>query len=146
MTRLCLVLAALALCSCATPTIPPMSGGAANAEETKAGTGTLEPQVGLVSPGAIGGVTQSKLAYQRQETGSQSAPQLALNLQPGTGATVAASYPALTTIAPVFIVFMGNSQRDATLTAEQLEKIAGAAEKAGAAVKGIIEATPAPGK
>lgn len=137
-----LALAALALAGCSSPPLVG-SGGAASGQETSGKTGTLEPQAAVVMPGAMGGVTQSKLGYQRQETGTQAAPALVFNFQPPAGATVAATYPALTNVSPVFIVMMGNSQREAALSADQIEKLRDVAEKAGAAATSIISASKA---
>lgn len=135
-----LLACALALTACATPSLLGAGGGAASAQDTEGKTATLEPQVGLVQPGAFGGVTQSKLAYQRQSTGTQSAPSVILNLQPGPGAAVAGSYPELRVVVLSPIIVMGNSQVEPTLSSEQIDKLKGVVTEAGAAVKGAIDA------
>lgn len=140
MIRSALALAALALTSCTTPPLIGSGGGAATAQTTDGKTATMEPQVGLVQPGAFGGVTQSKLAYQRQSTGTQSAPSVILNLQPGSGATVAGSYPELRLVILSPIIIMGNSQVEPTLSADQIDKLKGVAEEAGKAAKSVIDA------
>lgn len=133
------ILGVLALAGCASD-IPLMSGGGAAARGGNADgtTGTVEP---VTAYGPIGGATATKLGYQRQETGSQAAPTIALNLQPEAGASAAAAYPSLGVIVFQPIIVMGNSQRDSTLAADQLEKLAAVAEKAGEAAKGAIDAS-----
>jgi hypothetical protein len=64
-----------------------------------------------------------------------------LNLQPASGATVAATYPALASISPIFVVVMGNSQVEPTLSKDQIDAIANATDKAGVAVKGVLDAS-----
>ena len=131
---------ALALVSCATPPLVSGGGGAATAQDTEGKTATMEPQVGLVQPGAFGGVTQSKLAYQRQSTGTQSAPSVILNLQPAAGATVAGVYPELRLIVLSPIIMMGNSQVEPTLSADQIGKIADVTKAGGDALEQVVKA------
>jgi L-alanine-DL-glutamate epimerase-like enolase superfamily enzyme len=136
---LLLVVVAFALLGCASD-VPLMSGGGAAARGGNADgtTGTVEP---VTAYGPIGGATATKLGYQRQETGSQAAPAISLNLQPEAGASASASYPALGVIVFQPIIVMGNSQRDSTLSSDQLERLANVAEKAGEAAKGAIDAS-----
>lgn len=133
-----LLVCAFFMAGCASD-IPLMAGGGAAARGGNADgtTGTVEP---VTAYGPIGGATATKLGYQRQETGSQAAPVIALNLQPSAGATASASYPALGVIVFQPVIVMGNSQRDSTLTADQLERLAGVAEAAGEAAKKSIDA------
>lgn len=139
-----LAAAAAMLAGCTTPPLVSGNTSPAAAQDTQGKTATMEPQVGLVQPGAFGGVTQSKLGYQRQSTGTQSAPSVILNLQPGAGATVAGSYPELRVVVMAPIVVMGNSQVEPTLSAEQIDKLKDVAEKAGAAAKAIIDSATQP--
>lgn len=133
-----LALLAFALLGCATPPILGGSGAAAQGGGADGTTGTVEP---VTAYGPVGGATATKLGYQRQETGTQTAPTLAINLQPEAGATAAASYPALSTIVVMPVTVMGNSQRETTLSAEQLEKLARVAEAAGEAARKTIDAS-----
>lgn len=135
-----LALVALVLAGCASD-VPFMSGGggaAARGGNADGTSGTIEP---VTAYGPVGGATATKLGYQRLETGSQAAPTIAFNMQPEAGADAAASYPALTSFTPIVIIMMGNSQRDSTLAADQLAKLADVAEKAGEAAKGAIDAS-----
>lgn len=137
------LIAILALAACATPPLIGPGGGAAAGQEADGKAGTFEPKVALTQPGAIGDATNTDLRYQRQEQGSQTAPQLVLNLQPGDGATASASYPALTTIVFAPVILMANSQRDESLSSEQIEKVKDVTKEAGAAVKGVLDASKA---
>lgn len=124
---------------CATPPMISGGGGAAANQDTEGKTATMEPQVGLVQPGAFGGVTQSKLAYQRQSTGTQSAPSVILNLQPAAGANVAGTYPELRFIVLSPIIVMGNSQVEPTLSEGQIKAVGDVTKEAGDALKSAIE-------
>lgn len=135
-----LVCLVLSLAACAAPPLVSGGGGAGTSQDTDGKTATMEPQVGLVQPGAFGGVTQSKLAYQRQSTGTQSAPSVILNLQPAAGASVAGTYPALRLIVLSPVIVMGNSQVEPTLTEGQIKAVGDVTKEAGDALKSAIEA------
>lgn len=135
-----LVLAVLALAGCATPEAALMGGGGAAARDGDQ-SGRSARVGSQVAYGPVGGATNSHVGYERQETGTQDAPQLTLALQPGAGASVSASYPALTCVVFSPIVVMGNSQRDSTLSPEQLERMAAVAEQAGEAARKAIDAS-----
>jgi hypothetical protein len=145
-----LVLVVLVLVACSTPGPLVSGGGAGSDQATKSFAATMEPQIALTQPGAIGGATNSQVKYVRLDDGTQAAPQFSLNLQPGAGATVAGTYPELRVISPIFIVFASNAQRESTLTAEQiaaLEKVAREATAGATSIIGAsktVEAAPVP--
>lgn len=140
------ILAALAfLTGCATPLIGEGAGGAAGSTSADGKSQTVEPLIAYTASGAIGDSEATRFSYGRQEQGSQAAPQIVLNLQPGEGATTSADYPALQAINIVFVPTMANSQRDGTLGDQQIDKLKDVVKEAGAAlekVKGRSAETP----
>lgn len=131
-----LLFACVAACAwlsgCSTPPLlgTGSSGAAAGQEGGDSTPMTIEPLIALEQPGGMGGARATRLSYGRQNSGTQAAPQLVLNLQPAAGSTVAASYPQLTTIQPVFVVVMGNAQQEGALTEGQIDKVANVVDKA----------------
>jgi len=133
MRPLIVLLALLGLAACGSMPEVPGAGGASAANGADGAVTPISPMVAY-GPG-IGGAENSRLSYDRSEQGSQAAPQLVLNLQPGEGTTVAAAYPLLSSINIIFIPTMANSQRDGTLSGEQLKKLGEVVKEAGAALK-----------
>lgn len=125
---------------CATPDLPFTGGGGAAARggDADGQTGTVDPQVAYGA--GVGSAANTRVGYHRQETGTQTAPTIALNLQPAAGATAAASYPQLGVIVFQPVIVMGNSQRDGTLSPEQLGNLAHVAKAAGDAAEKSIRA------
>ena len=134
-TILATLIAALLLPACGTPAFSLGGGGGAGAGtgDTSASTTPIEPMIGINQPGGIDGVDMTRLSYGRAETGSQQAPAWALHLQPGAS-TGTADYPNLTTINLTWVNMQGNSQRDRTLSPDQIGEVAGVVTEAAKAL------------
>lgn len=132
MKYLTTLILALALTACATP--PLLSGGGAAGRTGDADSDSRGIDATLANT-SVGSAESTRLGYNRNESGSQQAPNLVLNLQPGEGATVSAAYPALQTIQLTIVNTQGNSQRDSTLGPDQLDKVSDVVEKTGEALE-----------
>lgn len=136
---LALLLVSLVLPGCQSPLV----GGAGGASATDADgrAMTMDPTIAYESTGGIGGATANRLSYGRNENGSQAAPAFTINLQAPEGATTA--YPSLRVIAPVLVNIQSNSQRDPTLTPDQISKIADVTREAADALKKALDGAKA---
>lgn len=136
-----LALGAVSSAGCASPPIP--NNGAANGQDASGKSIAGNPKLTYQSAGNLGDAANSEFGYSRQDTGTQMAPQNALNLQPADGGGTA-SYPNLTTLVYAPMTYMANAQRDSTLSSDQLKELAGIVDKGGTQLQALVNAIGKP--